>query len=290
MVLLDLVIRNHPKEKIIVAHFDHSLRGEESDGDRELVANYCKRENIVFEVQKMDIAFLSETEKTSIEASARKYRYEFLFRVKEQYGAKYILTAHHQDDRIETALFNLIRGTKLGGIHALSESTLPLLRPLLRVPKTKILAYARESKISFHEDSSNTDTMYLRNHLRHNILPEFEKINSEYRRALENFIDYTSELKTWIDEEIQVFLMEWESFPVSLFEKKSIFFQKEIIRYFYEKAHHGTIWLSEGNIDEFLRFILTANGGTTKEIGKLRLEKRKWNIYFSFLPSSLDTI
>lgn len=69
----------------------------------------------------MDIASLAKDEKMSIEAVARKYRYEFLSRTLEKYNAKYIITAHHLDDRIETALFNLVRGTKLGGIHALSE-------------------------------------------------------------------------------------------------------------------------------------------------------------------------
>ena len=73
----------------------------------------------------MDIASLATEEKMSIEAAARKYRYAFLSRVAESHGARYILTAHHMDDRIETAVFNLIRGTKLGGIHALSP-TLPL--------------------------------------------------------------------------------------------------------------------------------------------------------------------
>ncbi len=113
MVLLDLIKQIHPKVQIIVAHFDHSLRGEESDGDRDFIANICNRENIIFEVKKMDIAKLAEEEKMSVESVARKYRYEFLFEMAEKYRAKYILTAHHLDDRIETALFNLIRGTKL---------------------------------------------------------------------------------------------------------------------------------------------------------------------------------
>lgn len=68
----------------------------------------------------MDIEALAKSEKMSIEAGARKYRYAFLMRIREKYHAKYILTAHHGDDRIETAMFNLIRGSKLGGVHALS--------------------------------------------------------------------------------------------------------------------------------------------------------------------------
>ena len=325
MVLLDLVLARHPKDKIVVAHFDHSLRWSESDWDREYIAKYCNTWNITFEVEKMDIASLAKEEKMSVEAVARKYRYEFLTRIAEKYSAKYILTAHHQDDRIETAVFNLIRGTKLGGIHALSllssrgtrdpfqnqvwknnnqdllsewesdpafrslvrrtgfsatlrndkiRESYTIFRPLLHTSKSEILEYAKEKNISFREDSSNADTDYLRNHLRVNILPEFGKINGEYRKSIENFIEYTEELKTWIDDEVEDFLSSEQSFSVSDFEKKSPFFQKEIIRYLYEKANGWTIWLSEGNIDEILRFICTANGSTMKEVGRLKLMKK----------------
>ena len=149
-----------------------------------------------------------------------------------------------------------------------------LFRPLLHIPKSEILEYAREKNISHREDISNTDTDYLRNHLRINILPEFAKINPEYRKSLENFIEYSEELKDWIDGEISSFLSDKESFSVRDFEKKSPFFQKEIIRYLYEKANGGTVGLSEGNIEEMLRYIIMANGGTSKEIGKLRFMKK----------------
>ena len=285
MVLLDLVLHHHNVQKIIVAHFDHALRWSEWDGDRELVANFCKEKNITFEVEKMDIALIAKNEKQSIESVARKYRYEFFFQIAKKYNAKYILTAHHLDDRIETAMFNLIRGTKLGGIHALSEVSrtdgwVSLFRPLLSISKSEIIEYAREKNILFREDSSNSDTDYLRNHLRKNILPEFEAINPGYRKSLSNFIEYTEELKCWIDEEVKVFLSDGVSFLITEFEKKSLFFQKEIIRYLYEKANNGTVGLSEGNIEEILRYILTANGGTMKEIKNLRLERRKSEIYF----------
>lgn len=123
MVLLDLVSKVHPKGKIIVAHFDHSLRGDESDKDALFVEEYAQARCLIFTKEKLDIRTLSQDEKSSIETTARKYRYNFFLEVARKYGAQYILTAHHQDDRIETALFHLIRGTKLGGIHALSETS-----------------------------------------------------------------------------------------------------------------------------------------------------------------------
>jgi tRNA(Ile)-lysidine synthase len=120
--------------------------------------------------------------------------------------------------------------------------------------------YAKENHIDYREDSSNADTNYLRNHLRKNILPEFEKINPEYRKSLTNFIDYSEELKAWIDGEVLSFLTGKNEFSVKDFSMKAPLFQKEIIRYLYERANHGTVGLSEGNIEEMLRFIITAEG------------------------------
>ncbi len=312
MVLLDLVLRNHPKEQIIVAHFDHSLRGVESDEDRLFIADFCEKRNIRFEVEKTDITSLAGEEKMSIEMAARKYRYIFLHEIAEKYQAKYIFTAHHLDDRIETAMFNLIRGTKLGGIVALSEiqnskfkihngeELARIFRPLLHIQKSQILEYAREQSIDYHEDSTNTDTTYLRNHLRHTVLPEFERINPEYRRAIENLIEYSGEVQDWIDDQVR----EWLYIQAESFKNKSLefphqnqesrilnqspflflipdfreqpqFFQREVVRYLYEEANAGTIWLSEWLIEELIRFITEgSNSYGIREVKKLRLERR----------------
>ncbi len=279
MVLLDLVLEYHPKEKFVVAHFDHSLRWAESDDDREFIANYCNKKSITFESEKMNIASLAKNEKSSIEMTARKYRYAFLRRVLEKYCAKYILTAHHQDDRIETAVFNIIRSTKLWGIHALGVLNNTIFRPLLGISKQDMLAYAGENSILFREDSTNTDTAYLRNHIRHAILPEFAKINPSYREALAGFIEYTEEVKDFIDAQVRAWLWRENSFSSLRFADESPFFQREIIRFLYESAHMGTVGLSEGNIEELRRYILTAEGSTVKEVGKLRLTKKNNSIY-----------
>lgn len=122
MVLLHLALSKISRENIIVAHFNHNLRAEESDGDEEFVKNFCKKNKITFFSEKKDIGALAKSEKSSIEATARKYRYEFLAKICEKNNALAICTAHHLDDRIETAMFNLIRGTKFGGFSALKSS------------------------------------------------------------------------------------------------------------------------------------------------------------------------
>ena len=113
MSLLGLILQIHPKEKVVVAHFNHCLRGEESDGDAELVKNYCENQGCCFETKAVDIKKAALDSKQGVEEIARKERYAFLEKVRQDYGARFILVAHHLEDRIETCLFHLIRGTKL---------------------------------------------------------------------------------------------------------------------------------------------------------------------------------
>ncbi len=287
MVLLNLLMGIHPHENIIVAHFDHSIRWQESHQDREFVELFCMEHKLLLEAEKEDILALAKTEKRGIEEMARIRRYEFLERIREKYHAKWILTAHHQDDRIETADFNLIRGTKLWGIHALTYEQWYILRLFLDKTKEEIVAFSKKHAIPYRDDSSNQDDSYLRNRLRNTILPLFSEINPEYRRALANFIHYTEEAKEWIDQTILAWLLlngnrskkEWRYFSVSSFCSESSFLQKEIIRFLYEEANRWTIGLSEGSMDELLRFIHEAGNMTEKEINKLRLEK-KWDAVY----------
>lgn len=194
MVLLHIILQKISKEKIFVAHFNHSLRGAESDGDEQFVKNFCEKNHLTFFSCKKNISELAKFEKSSVEATARKYRYDFFCDISKKTGAKYLLTAHHLDDRIETAMFNLIRGAKFGGISALKRENfyknIIIFRPLLDITKSDILAFARENNIDFREDSTNSQTDFQRNFLRHEILPKFAKINENYQNALKNFIDF----------------------------------------------------------------------------------------------------
>jgi tRNA(Ile)-lysidine synthase len=146
MTLLTLFLRFHPREKMIIAHFDHSLRGEESDGDAQFVYAFCQKNGLMCITEKQDIRERAQERKQSIESSARDARYAFFSRICVTHKAEKLITAHHLDDRIETMLFNLIRGTKLSGVHALreehtytpsTEKSLPLsiIRPFIHLSK-----------------------------------------------------------------------------------------------------------------------------------------------------------
>ncbi len=134
--------------------------------------------------------------------------------------------------------------------------------------------------IPFRLDSTNADDIYLRNHLRLNIISEFERINPEYRKNLASFMKYMNELGGFIDAQVVIFLRGETTFLGEDFFLQPSFLQKEIIRYLYAQANNGTIGLSEGGIAEIIRFIGDKGNYTQKDLGKLHLEKKNSRVYF----------
>lgn len=163
MALLDLLSKV-PRLHLVVAHFDHGIRPD-SQADEQLVAKAAKGYGLKFEAGQGRLG------KDASEEAARTARYEFLEQVKDKHNAKSVITAHHQDDLIETALINILRGTGPQGLVAL-QSNPKILRPLLPYSKTQIYSYAKKQKISWHEDATNLNTDYLRNYVRTNLVPK----------------------------------------------------------------------------------------------------------------------
>jgi tRNA(Ile)-lysidine synthase len=167
VVLLHLLAQ-HKKEDgyhFVVAHFEHGIR-EDSLEDFKLVKATAKKYGLPF------VASHGNLGPKASEAKAREARYDFLHHVLHEEGASQIITAHHQDDMLETAVLNMLRGTGRLGLSSL-KSRADIVRPLLEYSKQDILNYAQENKIKWHEDSTNADDRYLRNYIRHNILSRF---------------------------------------------------------------------------------------------------------------------
>ena len=187
MVLLD-VLAQVPGLQLVIAHFEHGVR-EDSDEDLQLVESAAKHYDLPFIYERGNLG------PTASEAVARTARYAFLRRVREQHAADAIVTAHHKDDLIETAVLNMLRGTGRKGLSSL-QSTDELVRPLLHVPKQQILNYAGQHHITWHEDSTNQNDTYLRNYIRHTILP---RLGDEGRQQLYGYIEKAQELNPEID-------------------------------------------------------------------------------------------
>ena len=168
MVLFDLLAKRAEDGDIqlVVAHFDHGIR-DDSVEDRKIVQEVAAQHQVPFVYDEGKLGTGTS------EAKARTARYAFLRRVGEAMGADAIITAHHQDDLLETIIINLLRGTKSRGLSSL-KSGQGLLRPLLPYPKSRIRDYADRHELRWREDSTNEDETYLRNYIRKRIMPRLD--------------------------------------------------------------------------------------------------------------------
>ena len=187
MCLLDLLARwcREREAGLAAAHFNHHLRGAESDRDEAFVRDWCAAHDIPFVSGSGDVRGLAEREGLSLEEAARNLRYAFLRREAEKLGQHIrIYTAHHADDNAETILFNLIRGTGAAGLAGMAYQQDGICRPLLDVTRAELAAYAAAHGIPHVEDSTNADPdAAARNFLRLEVLPRLKQINP---RAVEH--------------------------------------------------------------------------------------------------------
>jgi tRNA(Ile)-lysidine synthase len=164
VVLLDL-LRMYPGVRVVVAHFDHGIR-DDSHLDRAHVQALARRYRVPFVYDKGRLGAGAS------EADARTARYDFLRKAQAASEADAIVTAHHQDDVLETAIINLLRGTGRKGLSSLTSGE-GIIRPLLDVPKSEIIDYAKRHRLQWREDSTNLSTDILRNRVRHELLPNW---------------------------------------------------------------------------------------------------------------------
>jgi tRNA(Ile)-lysidine synthase len=191
VVLLDMLQRQTDLE-LIVAHFDHGIR-EDSHKDCLLVEQLAKH---------YDLAFIHEEAKLgprTSEETARQARYAFLSKALRKYQAVAIVTAHHQDDSIETAIINLLRGTNRRGLSSL-RSTATIKRPFIAIPKADLVKYAQEHHLSWHEDSTNLDNSHLRNLVRHQLTLSPEANKQKFLALIQSEAEVNDEIDAIIDD------------------------------------------------------------------------------------------
>ncbi len=174
--------------QLTVAHYDHGIRADSAE-DRVLVQETAQKLGLPF------VYDMGQLGSNASEAAARKARYAFLERIRTVTQSQAIITAHHQDDMLETAILNMLRGTGRKGLSALRSRT-HVVRPMLHLNKDEIIAYAKKHNIRWREDSTNEDERYLRNYVRNSILPKF---SASDRQLLLQLVLDTKELNQKID-------------------------------------------------------------------------------------------
>lgn len=173
-VLLDLLAKR-PDLDLVVAHFNHGIRPD-SRKDEEFVHRLADKYRLPF------VAGYGKLGPESSEERAREARYGFLDMMKRQHQADAIITAHHQDDLIETAILNILRGTGRRGLSSIAENP-AVIRPMLDLSKNDILDYAKKHRLAWREDPTNDDERHLRNFIRRKIVPELSE--SQRQKFLE---------------------------------------------------------------------------------------------------------
>lgn len=197
---------------VAVAHCNFRLRGLESDGDEQFVADFCDRHNLLFFVKHFNTEEFAQQQGISIEMAARELRYSWFDSLLGQHNYDYLATAHHQDDVIETFLINLSRGSGIKGLSGIQPKSGTIIRPMLFTNRLEILDYCQRLSIAYRTDSSNQDTVYKRNLIRQEIIPLLEQVNPAFRRnALKTignlhetgllFQQRMSEIKTFVYSE-----------------------------------------------------------------------------------------
>ncbi|MCX6278955.1 MAG: tRNA lysidine(34) synthetase TilS [Bacteroidetes bacterium] len=167
-----------------VAHCNFGLRGMDSDEDARFAANLSGDFGVDFYSEKFNTKEYAGKNGISIQMAARELRYKWFEEIRSKNGYQYIATAHHLDDQAETFLINLIRGTGIAGFHGIPVKNEKVIRPMMFSRRNEIALYAKKHSIAYREDLSNNEIKYLRNKIRHEILPAFCSINPEFTESL----------------------------------------------------------------------------------------------------------
>ena len=188
MVLADLLRK--AKVEFVVAHCNFHLRGEESDGDEKFVRDYAERNDIQCFVKSFDTEQYAAKQGISIEMAARDLRYSWFEELRQQLHYDKIVVAHHADDQAETFFINLLRGAGLRGLKGMQPQNGVIIRPLLWASREQIRQYVVENQITWREDYTNAETIYLRNKIRNQLLPVFDELHPEAWQGLYKSLEH----------------------------------------------------------------------------------------------------
>lgn len=214
-----------------VAHCNFQLRSNESDEDEAFVISQIKslsnqsqsNYQIPLFVQEFETKFYAEANKLSIQVVARNLRYDWFETLLQNENYDFLLTAHHLDDSIETFLINFTRGTGLNGLIGIPQYNDKIIRPLLIFSRSEIETFAKENAILWREDSSNASDKYLRNKLRHHVIPVLKELNPSLLTSFEQTIENLQQAQSLIEDAVKmvyekVVLEEENQFKIDLIQ------------------------------------------------------------------------
>ena len=260
MALLNILIelRKEKNINIVCAHVNHNLRIE-SENEKVFVEEYCKKNNIIFEYMKIE-----KYDNGFSEVEARSKRYEFFDYIVNKYNSKYLLTAHHADDLIETILMRIGRGSNLKGYSGFSikskRKNYNLLKPLIYYTKSEIMLYLEKNNIPYVIDNTNLKDEYTRNRYRHNILPylkeEYKDVHEKYLKFSETLNMYNDYVEGVVESEIKNVYINNELI-INKFLKLDKLIQDRVLKNILYSIYGDDITLvTDSNVNEIMKIIM----------------------------------
>ena len=193
---------------VAAAHFNHGLRGAEAARDEVFVRRFCEERAIPFVSEKADVAAYAAQQRMGVEEAARTLRYAFLEKAADALSAAVIATAHTADDNAETILMRLARGAGLHGLCGIPPVRGRIVRPMLDTTRAEVETYLRENKLPHVEDSTNAEDVYMRNRIRHAVIPALREENPAFSAAVSRTASLLRRDEEFLEELTGRFLAE----------------------------------------------------------------------------------
>lgn len=283
MCLLDLMLKYREKTniKIIVSHVHHNVR-KESDDELLFVKDYCAANNVIFESMK-----INEYSGSNFECEARNKRYDFFDKLALKYGAKYLLTAHHGDDLMETILMRIVRGSNLKGYSGFEDKVVlknyTILRPLISVTKKDILEYNEKNSIPYVTDYTNKLDVHTRNRYRNHVIPllkeEDSNVNLKFLKYSKLINEYDKFIDSYISKEIKKVYKD-NKLNISLFMKYEYIIQIRIIQKILNIIYGDDIvYLNDRHVDNIYK-IINGKSNSTINLPKGKIGIKSYDTFY----------
>ncbi|MFT8425510.1 MAG: tRNA lysidine(34) synthetase TilS [Liquorilactobacillus sp.] len=284
MVLLDLLseLPESVRPVIEVAYVDHKLR-QESQAETSFIRNFCKKRHIKLHCREWETEIHPNV---GIESAARTFRYKFFADIMEKTGIKTLLTAHHADDQAETFLMKLVRGGNIQQLQGIRVTRRfadgYLVRLLLNYSKDEIREYARKRDLIYFEDATNRSNDYLRNRVRHLLVPKMKDENSKFLEHVQSYEHQLSLLLCATEEQVDNYLVEMQinetAFSVDFWLSLSKSWRTLVIRKLLEKYSRK---LNEDSLNQIESFL----GNSQKPQGSIKIGMhefliKKYNLFY----------
>ena len=283
MCLLDLMLKYREKTniKIIVSHVHHNVR-KESDDELIFVKDYCDANDVIFESMK-----ITDYSGSNFESEARGKRYDFFDKLALKYDAKYVLTAHHGDDLMETILMRLVRGSNLKGYSGFEDKIIfdnyTILRPLISVTKDEILKYNKENNIPYVNDYTNKLDIHTRNRYRNYVVPKLKEedksVNLKFLKYSKLINEYDKFIDNYVSSEITKIYKDGR-LDINIFKKYEHIIQIRIIQYILSDIYKDNImYLSDKHVNSIYK-ILNGKSNSMINLPKGYIGIKSYDVFY----------